>query len=64
MIFTVEMTVSLDADSEEHAEIAADRIAAHVTQLFGPHGAAWHGIDAVVARAAVEVVVPKGRPAA
>jgi hypothetical protein len=63
MIFTVEMTLSLDADCEHHADIAAERIAAHVTQVFGPHGAAQHGIDAVVARAAVEVVVPK-RPAA
>jgi hypothetical protein len=63
MLFNAELTLSLDARSEECADLAAERIATYVAEVFGPNGIGARGVDAVVARASVEVVVPS-RPAA
>jgi hypothetical protein len=63
MLFNAELILSLDAGSEQCADLAAERIAAYVAEVFGPNGIGTRGLDAVVARASVEVVLPN-RPAA
>ena len=58
MIYTVEMCVALDAECEEDADRAAEKVARRIEEQFGPTGSEPMA-HAVVASASVEVVVPK-----
>jgi hypothetical protein len=57
MIYRVEMLLVMDAACEEDADRVAEAVARHVAAAFGPSGS--EQLEAVVARASVEVVVPK-----